>query len=71
MTYNYKGYIVEAETDFIDDDGIAKVKAVLWCLVGIDSVDENLFPPTRQQVIVINLNSQTGVEMDEQGPKQK
>ncbi len=65
ITKKYINYIVNKEEDFIEEE-INKIKAYLTIIIGIDGDDKNEFPPITKDLIVINLNSQTGFEMDEQ-----
>jgi hypothetical protein len=67
----YLNYEVISETDFIDEaDGIAKVRTYLLMKIGIEEDKEREFPPIIQELTVINLNSQTGIEMDNQREKE-
>lgn len=63
MNLVFKKAVVNSETDF-DDNGVAKINTsitVVCDLVGSNNTNEIGLPLT-----VINLNSQTGEEMDEQ-----
>ena len=65
MQLIFKKYIVYTETDFIEDE-IDKIKVHLTVCAGIEGDTENIMPLKTYDVYVINLNSQTGVEMDSQ-----
>lgn len=63
MNLVFKRAVINSETDF-DDNGVAKINTnitVVCDLVGTNNTNEIGLPLT-----VINLNSQTGEEMDEQ-----
>lgn len=63
MNLVFKRAVINSETDF-DDNGVAKINTsitVVCDLVGVNNTNEVALPLT-----VINLNSQTGEEMDEQ-----
>ena len=63
MQLIFKKYIVNTETDFIEDE-IDKIKVHLTVCAGIEGDTENIMPLKTYDVYVINLNYQTGVEMD-------
>lgn len=63
MNLIFKRAVINSETDF-DDNGVAKINTnitVICDLVGVNNTTEIALPLT-----VINLNSQTGEEMDDQ-----
>lgn len=64
MEFKYKNYNVESENDF-KEGGIDKIRTVLTVYFEIVG-DSKYLPILNEQIIVINLNSQTGEEMDEQ-----
>ncbi len=66
MELEFKEYIVNSESDFIED-GIDKIKAHLT--VCVQDVEQKL-PILTYDLYVINLNTQTGIEMDEQRMKE-
>jgi len=65
MQLIFKKYIVNTETDF-NEDGVDKIKVHLTVCAGIEIDTENIMPMKTYDVYVINLNSQTGEEMDSQ-----
>lgn len=65
MQLIFKKYIVNTETDFVED-GVDKINAHLTVCVGVEEDINNIIPSLTFDLYVINLNSQTGVEMDEQ-----
>ena len=65
MQLIFKKYIVNTETDFVED-GIDKINTHLTVCAGIEEDINNIIPLLTFDLYVINLNSQTGVEMDEQ-----
>jgi hypothetical protein len=66
MKLQYLNYIVEAENQ-IDDD---KFESVLTVYFKLAEDKDNLFGSAKGQLIVINSNSQTGFQMDEQREKE-
>jgi len=69
MKIIFKKYIVNSEIDYTED-GADKIKTHLTVCAGIEEDVDNLFSPLTFDVYVINLNSQTGIEMDEQREKE-
>jgi len=69
MKIIFKKYIVNSEIDFIEDE-IDKIKVHLTVCAGIEEDIDNLFNPLTYDLYVINLNSQTGIEMDNQREKE-
>lgn len=65
MQLIFKKYIVNTETDFVEDE-IDKIKVHLTVCAGIEADIENIMPLKTYDLFVINLNSQTGDEMDKQ-----
>ena len=65
MQLIFKKYIVNTETDF-NEDGVDKIKVHLTVCAGSEIDTENIMPMKTYDVYVINLNSQTGEEMDSQ-----
>lgn len=65
MKIIFKDYTVNSEVDFIEDD-IKKIRVHLTVLAKPEEDVEDLFSPLTYDLEVINLNSQTGEEMDEQ-----
>lgn len=65
MQLIFKKYIVNTETDFIEDE-IDKIKVHLTVCAGIEHDTENIMPLKTYDLFVINLNTQTGEEMDSQ-----
>jgi hypothetical protein len=65
MKLIFKKYIVNTETDFVEDE-IDKIKVHLTVCAGIEGDTENIMPLKTYDLYIINLNSQTGEEMDSQ-----
>jgi hypothetical protein len=65
MQLIFKKYIVNTETDFVEDE-IDKIKVHLTVCAGIEDDTGNIMPLKTYDLFVINLNSQTGEEMDSQ-----
>lgn len=65
MKLIFKKYLVNQEVDFIEDE-IKKIDAQLTIFVRIEEDIDELFAPLTYHLNVINLNSQTGDEMDNQ-----
>lgn len=65
MTLEFIKYIVNKEEDFIEDD-VDKIKAHLTVVSKIREDVNNELPLMTFDLIIINLNSQTGIEIDEQ-----
>jgi hypothetical protein len=65
MKIIFKKYIVNSEVDFVEGE-VEKINTHLTVCAGIEEDVDNLFNPLTYDLYVINLNSQTGVEMDEQ-----
>ncbi len=66
MELEFKEYIVNNESDFIEN-GIDKIKVHLT--VCVQDTEQKL-PILTYDLYVINLNTQTGIEMDEQRMKE-
>ena len=65
MNLIFKKYIVNTETDFVEDE-IDKIKVHLTVCSGIENDVNGIMPLKTYDLYVINLNSQTGKEMDSQ-----
>lgn len=65
-----KKCIVNSEVDLIEEGQPDKVIANLTVYIGMEEDLNNIFPPVAYDLKVTNLNSQTGVEMDEQRMKE-
>jgi hypothetical protein len=63
MKIIFKKFIVNTETDFVEDE-IDKIKVHLTVCASIEGDTENIMPLKTYDLFVINLNSQTGEEMD-------
>lgn len=62
LQFEFKNYIVNSEIDIAD----GKVQANLTVCFVPTGDEKNIVPTITADLIVINLNSQTGIEMDEQ-----
>jgi hypothetical protein len=65
MQFKETQRLIESETDFTEE-GVEKIRTVISVWLGLAEDVNNKFSTTKEQVIVINLNTQTGVEMDAQ-----
>lgn len=57
--------MINSEVDFIEDE-IKKIKTHLTVCVKVEDDIDNIVPVLTYSLYVINLNSQTGEEMDKQ-----
>lgn len=65
MKLEFIKYVVNTETDFIED-GIQKINVHLTVVSKSIADVNNIMPVLTSDVYVVNLNTQTGVEMDNQ-----
>jgi len=65
LQFEFTRYIVNKEEDFIED-WIDKIQAHLTVCIGVVWAHDNKPPEMTRDIIVINLNTQTGEEMDRQ-----
>lgn len=65
LKFQFKKYTVNKETDFTED-GVDKIETELTvCIETVGTVGD-VPPEMTRDLIVVNLNSQTGEQMDEQ-----
>jgi hypothetical protein len=69
MKLIFKEYLINSEVDFIEDE-IKKINTHLTVCVKVEEDISDVIPPLTFDLYVINLNSQTGEEMDEQRTKE-
>lgn len=65
MKIVFRNYIVNNERDFIED-GISKIETHLTIFSGAEEDINKILPSLCDDIYVINLNTQTGEEMDKQ-----
>jgi hypothetical protein len=65
LIFEFTRYIVNKEEDFIED-GVDKISSHLTVCVGVVGAVDNKPPEMTRDLIVVNLNSQTGAQMDAQ-----
>lgn len=65
MKLIFKKYTVNSEIDFIEEE-INKINTHLTVCVGVEEDIDGVIPLLTFDLYVINLNSQTGEEMDKQ-----
>jgi len=65
MKLEFIKYVVNSEVDFIED-GIEKIKVHLTVVSKSIADVNNIMPVLTSDVYLVNLNTQTGVEMDNQ-----
>lgn len=65
MKLIFKEYLINSKIDFIEGE-IKKIKTRLTVCVKIEEDIDNIMPVLTYSLYVINLNSQTGEEMDKQ-----
>lgn len=65
INFEFRGYRVISEVDF-EEDNNEKIECTLEVSIGVVGDIDNLIPTIKREIVVINQNTQTGVEMDEQ-----
>lgn len=65
INFEFRGYRVISEVDFIEDKN-ERIECTLEVSIGVVGDIDNLIPTIKREIVVINQNTQTGVQMDEQ-----
>ena len=65
INFEFRGYRVISEVDFIEDNK-DQVECTLEVSIGVVGDIDNLIPTIKREIVVINQNTQTGVQMDKQ-----
>lgn len=65
INFEFRGYRVISEVDFIEDNK-EQIECTLEVSIGVVGDIDNLIPTIKREIVVINQNDQTGVQMDEQ-----
>ena len=65
LKFEFTRYIVNREEDFVED-GVDKIRAYLTVCIGTVGATNNRPPEMTRDLEVVNLNTQTGEQMDTQ-----
>lgn len=65
IDFEFRGYRVISEVDFVEDNK-EQIECTLEVSIGVVGDVGKVVPTVKREIVVINNNSQTGKQMDEQ-----